>query len=657
MVYDWDGKEADCYRLYVEEKKSLDEVVEFWKDKGFVPSKRAFQTQFKRWEFPSKQNPAHKNPDLVARVKDLWEKNVRQKEMLEILNSEGFDLKERELMRVRAKNRWLLRVATGMKGPSEKEGESEKNGDGKRENSIMKQLEDAIMEEDAEADSSEEDVAGDAGNTTNIDPEVARRKQERLQRLQVESDERWRTRKRRRRTRGWAGLPADPAGPPRFPSETTIDESKAYLNLDNNQYRQVRERFQMICEEEKVYKKTIAGPDKWNEVKDRLIRENAHLHNVFFNDPSIQQHDGQSAKQNQKSLSLDVICTDVTKRMRTLERRMTIADAKNGLGLNPEESRLVRQAFYAKLRGAHISSKLEVGDDQWKDLKAEWIAESDLLQRALVLGEQDPQHEFKIRATETLARDVMKRLRDDMNKIDPSRKRQHNTGPGPGPAKPSMTAHTIAQTYAATGTRPNLLGDRPGKPTRNQTQSSRTYATRGAHAGRSQRLDIDQAIASPPDSEFQIDPSLLLAANDQSAMQNHHHDNNINPYGGSSFADASYSQHSSFASPIPVYFRLHQHSTTPLPNKTLWLSVLQLGTVDEIKMLATREHPGTSVLRIEGLVSHRTPGSMAGNHEREIFYAIDDEAELGGYLAHVAGGKVTFVVQLAADGGNGFDRM
>lgn len=36
--------------------------------------------------------------------------------MLQILNDEGFDLKERELMRVRAKNRWLLRVPNGMKG-------------------------------------------------------------------------------------------------------------------------------------------------------------------------------------------------------------------------------------------------------------------------------------------------------------------------------------------------------------------------------------------------------------------------------------------------------------------------------------------------------------------------------------------------------------
>lgn len=38
--------------------------------------------------------------------------------MLRTLIEEGFDIKERELMRVRAKNRWLLRVPNGTKSTS-----------------------------------------------------------------------------------------------------------------------------------------------------------------------------------------------------------------------------------------------------------------------------------------------------------------------------------------------------------------------------------------------------------------------------------------------------------------------------------------------------------------------------------------------------------
>lgn len=37
MVYNWEGKESECYRLYVEEKKSLDEVMEVFRAEGFNP--------------------------------------------------------------------------------------------------------------------------------------------------------------------------------------------------------------------------------------------------------------------------------------------------------------------------------------------------------------------------------------------------------------------------------------------------------------------------------------------------------------------------------------------------------------------------------------------------------------------------------------------
>ena len=32
MVYDWESKEEICYRLYIEEKKSLEEIMEFMKE-------------------------------------------------------------------------------------------------------------------------------------------------------------------------------------------------------------------------------------------------------------------------------------------------------------------------------------------------------------------------------------------------------------------------------------------------------------------------------------------------------------------------------------------------------------------------------------------------------------------------------------------------
>jgi hypothetical protein len=37
MVYSWDDKEAECYKLYVEERRNLEEVMSYWEMRGFTP--------------------------------------------------------------------------------------------------------------------------------------------------------------------------------------------------------------------------------------------------------------------------------------------------------------------------------------------------------------------------------------------------------------------------------------------------------------------------------------------------------------------------------------------------------------------------------------------------------------------------------------------
>lgn len=38
MVYDWENKEDICYRMYIEEKKSLEEIMEYMKEEHkFAP--------------------------------------------------------------------------------------------------------------------------------------------------------------------------------------------------------------------------------------------------------------------------------------------------------------------------------------------------------------------------------------------------------------------------------------------------------------------------------------------------------------------------------------------------------------------------------------------------------------------------------------------
>ena len=420
---------------------------------NFQPSTRAFQQQFRRWQFPSKQNPAHRNVDLVARVKELWENNYSQAEMLKTLNNEGFELKERELMRLRAKHRLLLRIPNGMK---------QSNASAEELSAFQNEILEAAGAAPGEGG---EEPNGTAATQSELQ-DVLRKRKERQDQRQAESDEKWQSKKRRRRTKDYAGLPADPPGPPRFPSETTLDESKVFLNLDTKQYRALRDQFQAICEDEGVIKKTLAGPEKWQSVKERIIRESEPLQAAFWTD-----------KTNipSKELALDVICTDVTKRMRTIGRRMTIIEAKNFLGLNPEQSRQVRTSFYNILQADKFTSKIETGPEHWKELKDQWISESPILQQLLGGGETDAQYEEKYKALEVLCRDVMKRLRDDQVKDKDT------------PKKPVATAKAQSGAVQTAAAASNIAALQEG-------QSS------------------GYGYAGPDLSDLQIDPSLLEAA-------------------------------------------------------------------------------------------------------------------------------------------------
>lgn len=579
---------------------------------------------------------------------------------MDTLHAEGFEISDRELLRLRLRLKLLLRErASKPKKTPTADGRVQKKAKKKRAKVIpgkglINQLGNAILAEEtsSEGESEEErEVDGQSAeqseearpiipepDTTGLSAEEVLRKQLRQQQLQAESDEKWRTRKRRRRTRGWAGLPADaPGEPPRFPSETTIDEAKAYLCLDNDMYRELRERFIEICRAEEVVKKTIAGPEKWAQIVQQLIKENAHLAQIFQQEPEVlQSHDALFRPKGQRALSLDVICMDVTKRLRTLNTRMSLADAKNVLGLNPEQTRRVRSAFVEKLKGARFTNKLEAGEAQWTELKQAWVNDSEFLVRALAQGENDPDYARKLRALEVLARDVTKRQQQENAAKDPNKKKQAHQGPGPGPAPPVITPHPTVQS-------------KKGKA---HESVSHDEAAQTAYAG------------TPPlatASDLQIDPSLLLAASDAAILPISEYQTPQH-YQSSQYQPASqqpphrpldqyqqqYYSASSISMPLPIYFRLHPHSSTPLPTKSVWLSILQAPSVAELQSLAMREHPGTIVHKLEGLITYK--GDQEG---REAVIEITDNEELSAYLGHVKKGpqgatqeKATFVVLL-----------
>jgi hypothetical protein len=629
-------------------------------------SKRAFQTQFKRWDFPSKQNPAHKNPALVARLQQLWEQNYTQKEMVDSLQDEGYQINDRELIRLRLRLKLLLRKSvprlkrTGDGGIQRKPREKKaKTLPGK---GLINQLGNAILAESSESDQSSEDeeaayITHGVDTTEDVQPvqpepdaqtlspEESLRRQLRQEQLQRESDEKWRTRKRRRRTRGWAGLPADtPGEPPRFPSETTIDEAKAYLGLDNSMYRRLRQRFQDICEAEGVIKKTAAGPEKWTQLVLRLIREEAHLVSVFQQEPEVfkQNNDALFRPKGQRALSIDVICMDVTKRLRTMETRMTLAEAKNTLGLNPEQTRQVRAAYIAKLKTSRFANKYEAGEEQWAHLKTTWVKESDHLTRALAQGEADPGYARKLRAVEVIARDVMKRQQQENLSKDPSKKKQVHQGPGPGPAPPVIAPQPERRRQSAVSDYSVLMHtSQPNLPT--QSTSSDLQIDPSLLLAASDAATLPSLAYHQPEHQYQTQYEHPQSVHSQVSNPHHapHHHYSHNYY------PAASSQQSQ---PMPIYFRLHHLSATSFPSKTVWLSILHTQTVNEISNLVMREHPGTIVLKVEGLVVYRQDQG-----EREVVVEVSDDEELAAYLGHVKGtgeGKATFVVLLGMASGS-----
>lgn len=580
--------------------------------------------------------------------------------MLLILQADGFEIKDRELTRVRHNNSWRLRVANNAKAQPADEAAEDQPGKNNKDIPIAPELEQAECAYPTISPGGDRNLLATTAATRSqetrkrpaseeLSPEVQAKRRARLEKLEAESVERYQQRTRRRRTKEWAGLPADPPGPPRFPSETTIEESKVLLNLDDDTYRHMRNQFQQICNDHGVVKKTQAGPEQWLALKNQLISENAHLQTVFYV--------GEGADLRQQYIALDVICSDVTKRIRTLRTRVTIADAKNEMGVDPEQARDLRKAFYAILKADHFTSKLEAGEEHWKELKDNWIAESPLLQRILGAGDADPDHAAKVKATEVLCRDVMKRLRDDQTKQDPDRIKRSKAI---GNIDPSIRARV-----GTTSTIDNGEGSSMGAGMNNDHginngmnnghdingMNNGEGSSMGNRIGNSMNNNhgitngiatlASQALASAQsnqDYDGQIDPTLLFAANAPTIEMPHQ-------------PDLSYHQpppHNPITHPTPIFFRLSPFSHLQSP-PTLWLETLPAPpTIRALHALAVSKHGAMAtgnqvrVSKIEGVVKVEVGAGEVG----EVKWTIEEDDELVGYLGHVGAEKATFVVGL-----------
>jgi hypothetical protein len=375
----------------------------------------------------------------VERIKQLWELSYRNGAMASIMQNEGFDISELRIARLRRKHGLVLRNERDFaeSATQRRTNVSDPAGstapDSHQDQDVFDTMNDfSGLQQQHAGMMSVGDMPYQTMPARHVAAAIAAptASRKRTQDLMEQSEELLQTKKRRRRLRGLGPLPADAPGmPPRYKSETSLNECKAYLQLDNERYQTLRQQFTDICNEMGIIKKTKCEPGQWEAGKDRLIRENLHI-NAVMHIPHPSPHEVSNA--------LEVICADVTKRIRVTNTRITMQDANNGLQLNPAESKRVRHIFYEMLDQDGYTTKLEFGNERWEELFQIWLTKSEVLVRIQQQG-IDAQ---KLKFLKVLTRDAQKRLCDSRIKNNPESRlwTEGSYGPGPPAARPAKSA-------------------------------------------------------------------------------------------------------------------------------------------------------------------------------------------------------------------------
>ncbi|KAL9095152.1 MAG: hypothetical protein Q9163_006524, partial [Psora crenata] len=416
----------------------------------------------------------------------------------------------------------------------------------------------------------------------------------------------------------------------------TLEESKGLLGLDKNRYKELRDIFMEICQANGVVKKTLCRPEQWPFVKEELINRIPHLQ-TLFRASSAGQLDP-----TREPMALDLICMDVTKRIRTAGSYTSLIIAKNLLGLTPDDARDVRAKFDAILKADHFTGKLGSTREHWEGLKQKWVEESPRLQQEFHdIGSQDVWQQ-KHKALESIARDVQKRNRDFQTKNDPTfanyRKKTREVAPKPKKVgvgketrqKARQDGINVPQQVGSEGhTYTEANGGRmPWMPSATQDHSA------GIASLASRALANEPSYMTEEYRNLQIDPSLLEAIDIPIQAQAYY----------TQSISAQQALLSGDYNPVSIYIRLSPLSIFKHPNAPrVWLATLHGSlTFSNLRTVISNKLGLGQVTKIEGLADGRTMHDGGGSK-----WGIDEDDELGAYLAHVAGGKATFVVEVA----------
>lgn len=512
--------------------------------------------------------------------------------MMQILVREGFTLTERSLTRVRKENQWTLRSRGGMKPQG------------------------VVASHQSVSNSPEFEVP-------EISAELVATRNQNFQNLQIESEKRLKDRTRRVRTVGWAGLGPDPPMEPRFPSEMTIHQSRDQLRLDLSNYQLMRDQFQDMCEVEGIVRKTLAGAERWQKVKDKLVQQSPFLQAVLCDENTT---DVAPAVLKKRCKALDIICSDVTKKIRTSRRRVSIPDAKSVLGINPAQSSEITKQYYRILMANHFTSKIEAGPHQWEVLKQELVAGSSILKEILKSDgspDSDIELDKKKKALEVVCRDVMKRLRDDQTKRvkalknAPQKNASHDSGIDDGVA--TDVDQLVDDQVSLNHQRP--VGNEP-------SFSEQPLIANQASSGRAIGIPTSQAhpnhSATDDYSGMEIDPSLLNITSGHPVLT----------YGSHL---ALQENQSPAALEKPMFMRVSTTSPAYI-QPSVWMSTMpRLPTISALLALAHAKHApsGAHVVKMEAQTRSVNLLTIDRDDELEVFLDVA-QGETPTFIFHFA---------------------
>lgn len=555
-------------------------------------SRKSFLRQFAAWGFPNHNKKL--TPEEVEaaseRIQELWNLNMNQKDIKSTIADEGYEVKDYDFSKIWKRLGLRLRNEAGYKAPDPEKRKRKRSTTATEAAGVdivlQTQLEaaNAAPTNDAGVDNVDE---GGQSLLTPLDLQQEALRQQRILEIQLESDQKLATNKRRRRIRGFGHLPPDAPGlAPRYNSETSLDECKAILQFSNEMYQTVRTEFQTICESRDILKKTKCAKGVWDEAKHTLVGNNMHLSAVM---------DPLQPDQDRKNVALDVLCQDVTKRMRVAGKQITVAEANNIIGINPTESKAIRRSLYEILSADHFESRLLSGEDHFQALRQQWLdANDDKLN--LALQSQDAQ---KMKAVELLCSDAMKRFREDKNKRGERQMVQRNTGYGPGPGP----AYLATTPRSRLGAEARALRE-AGKPVPKPKQRGDPPDRYPPH------ITIGSNTLSQPAEPVNLDPALSAPG----------------PF---------VIEHA--PRPIPAYFRLSPSSTLAASHPKIWHGKVATATVKDLHAAATSKASVAVATKISGVV--KNPSGPDDSWQIDL----DDELEV--YL-EACGDKPTFMVVL-----------